>query len=287
MNIRFETRLRNPNTRLDHFLSFLGLQLDHTANQLLDVTWIAGISDKCFMDTLQFIREKAPFSRWRTLRVFISSGLPDDVPWSSADAFPNLESLIIRGEMDRNLLSVMDCTTTSRLKVLDLSAVPFIEASDMLLSFAKSLRHTSSLLIKGFYWSSEEPVIPANVVNLHLEWAYHDPPPHVETYKIWQREFNQHRIINLRNTTTLIVEMTLVLCPYCQVVLPALRTLKLRTLRICSGAKLEAPALEVLHFMNECGPGVGALLSHTNESLLDPGLRGSSGELRCEGRGCK
>jgi hypothetical protein len=70
-NIRIETMQRKQ--PLDHFLSFLGMQFDRTADLLLNVEWCAVVGDEYFLATLRLIRNKAPFSRWRTLLVDFTS----------------------------------------------------------------------------------------------------------------------------------------------------------------------------------------------------------------------
>jgi hypothetical protein len=55
--------------------------------------------------------------------------------------------------------------------------------------------------------------------------------------------------VDLRNMTTLIVRQTLTVCGNYHVLLPALRELHLGGIKVESGSKIEAPALDTLYFM--------------------------------------
>ena len=178
-DIYIQTRHRESNSPLDNFLSLLGMQMDRTANLLLDVDWTAQIGDRFFVATLQLIHEKAPFSRWRTLNVDLFGRLQDDAPWASLNAFTNLESLVVWHWSENSIHSVIDRMITSRLKVLDVRwpALP----AELLTSFAKSLTWISFLRLERVRLHKSTPFLPANVVNLQLDSADDHPFPLIRT----------------------------------------------------------------------------------------------------------
>ena len=212
-NVFIDTRARNKGARLDNFLSFLGMQLDRTADLPLHVNWYADADSDYFVGTLQLIREKAPFFRWRTLLINLSNKSQGNIPWSSVDAFTNLETLTVwRGE-EKTILNVLDRTITSRLKVLNLMACH----TNILTTLAKSLAHISTLVFR--YHKSALPVLPDNVVNLHLGEGQHHPFPHIQMYELRWCTFHGEDGANLQNMTTLTVTEFLIING--QVLLPA------------------------------------------------------------------
>jgi hypothetical protein len=228
------------------------MQLGRTANLPLDVEWHAYVGDEFFVAALQVIREKAPFSRWRTLQMNISGGSRDDAPWSTADAFTNLESLIVCNGSDNAIFDVIDRTTTSRLKILDViwySASP----TEIVTSFAKSLNHISTLRLQAHQVTQHMPLLPANVVHLQLASGQEHRFPHICTYKIRECSFASMDSIDLRRMTVLTVSRALTVSLNGYVFLPALRELSLGTIILRGGARIEAPALDILFFMTSNG----------------------------------
>ena len=271
--IHIQTGFRTEDTRSDNFLSFLSMQLDRTADRLLDVTWIAGMSDELFVGTLHLIREKAPFSRWRTLRVKLLGDLHIDAPWSTFDAFANLESLLVWKGTDDTIIGVIDATITSRLDVLDLRTWPEGWRTNIMTSFPRSFTHISSLLLVSYPSTLGTPSLPANVAKLQLDRQRQQHLfPHVQTYELGECTFSRRNSIDLRSMTTLIVKDNLTIT--CQVLLPALRELKIGTLWIDTHEKIEAPALDILCFTDVRTLGVETNtipLRRTDGSLLEPG----------------
>jgi hypothetical protein len=259
---------------LGHFLFLLGIQLDRTADLLLDVEWFAEIGDECFFRTLQLIREKAPFSRWRTLTVRLIGGSPEMSPWSSFDRFTNLESVCVWYRTHHSIITIIDRTITSRLKVLDLDTWGPLRPEHPTTSLAKSLTYISTLRAQGVRQTGNTPILPANVVNLHLIGGDLHQFPHIETYDMRECTFNRHANIDLRRMTTFIVRGDLVIRSDCCVNLPALREFSLGALWIWDRGSIEAPALDILRFTRTHAPEVSTpevLLSNTDKSLLDRG----------------
>jgi hypothetical protein len=270
--ILIQTRFGREETRLDNFLSFLGMQLDRTADRLLDVTWVAGMSDELFAGTLQLIRQKAPFSRWRSLKVKIFRESPAGAPWSASDTFTNLESLLVWQGTDNAIISAIDGTITSRLDVLDLRTWSIGWHTNIMTYFARSFTHISTLLLFSFPSVPGTSPLPANVINLRVEQQSEHLFPYIQTYELKECTFARRNSIDLRSMTTLIVRGHLTIT--CQVFLPALREFKIGTLRMDIEEKIEAPALVILHFIDIRTPGVDTetvLLSDTDRSLLEPG----------------
>jgi hypothetical protein len=255
------------------------IQLDRTANLLLDVEWFAEIGDEIFLRTLQLIREKAPFSRWKKLTIRLSGEVPENSPWSSVDAFTNLEYLCVWYRTHSSVISFLDRTITSRLKVLDLDTWPSSQLEHLLASFAKASTYISTLHAQSIRQTQNAPIPPANVVNLRLPGESQHQFPHIKTYNIGHCTFDRHADIDLRSLTTLIVGRGLAIRPNCRVVLPALRELRLETLEIGDSASIEAPVLDILCFEHNWGtngtnPGLvpgERFLSWTDGSLLVPG----------------
>jgi hypothetical protein len=213
---------------------------------LLDVKWKAKIGDEGLVATLQLIREKAPFSRWRTLDIEMSGRSHGNALWSSSDAFTNLE--VLRGwcetkETDDTIFDLIDRTVTSRLKVLDLTLT---STSPSMLSFPKSLTHISTLCLHLLFPEPNTPFPPKNVINLQVGGGQFHLFPHIRTYELGFCIFTNS--MDLRNMTTLIVTDILTILSNCQIFLPALRELKLATLEMATGATIEAPLLDHLHF---------------------------------------
>jgi hypothetical protein len=260
-SIYIQTVAVRENERLE-YLSLVGMQLDRTANLLLDLRiYIPDVADKFFVAVLQMLCEKAPISRWRTLKMKIQSDwmaavtpwFADDAPWSAADAFTNLESLIVHNENiwgDHPITRAIDRRITSRLKDLEVMS-PDIPPENLLTCFAKSLTHISSLRLDSLPPIPWISFLPANVVNLKVNWAYHHYFPHIQTYTLKGCEFTQMDSVDLRNMTTLIVTTILVI-KY-EISLPALRELKLGHLQIMGLAEIETPALNILYFMGPSG----------------------------------
>jgi hypothetical protein len=255
---------------LDHFLSFLGMQLDRTANLLLDVEWLAEIGEKFFVATLALIRQKAPFSRWGTLRVRICGGSPQSSPWSpTADAFTNLKSLFWHGT-DIATIRAIDDTITSHLDVLVLPNWPEAVHAKMITYFKRSFTHISSLILISFPPTQDTPFLPANIVNIQLNRGREHPFPHVQTYTLMGCTFVQSNTINLENMTSLIVNGPLTIA--CQVFLPALQQLTLNTLCMDADGRIEAPALNMLYLKHTPGVDTDARkFTQMDSSLLSPG----------------
>jgi hypothetical protein len=247
------------------------MQLDRSGDLLLDVTWFAEIGDNFFVATLQLIRQKAPFSRWRSLTVFLSGESSSNSSWSSVDAFTNLESITV-GRLPSYVMSgVIDRTTTSSLKALNV-IWPSAPTAEILTSFAKSLTHISSLNLHRLQFTEHMPFLPTNVVNLQLHSEREHRFPHVQTYTVRECIFEGIDTIDLRRMTTLIVSKILTVHADCHVLLPALRELKLATLIMHPGAQIEAPALDTVYLMKTEGvPGEVVRCPDTNRSLMERG----------------
>jgi F-box-like len=265
-SIRIRAIHEQPNLCLDGFLSFLSMQLDRTANQLLDVEWTADIREASFVAILQWIRRKAPFSRWRALELYICGRSPDGSPWSTFDAFPNLKSLYISNGTESSILRVIDSTITSHLEVLDLSTWDADWLADMMEYFTRPFSHVSSLYLSTLPSTRHTPLLPANIVNLRLCYGTYHLFPHILTYRPRNCAFIESSVINLGNMTTLIVNGHLRVA--CQVFFPALRQLTMRSLWMDTDGRIEAPALNTLHLKHD--PDT-RLLSTTDNSLLSPG----------------
>jgi F-box-like len=278
--ICIQTGFRRQNACLENFMSFLGMQLDRATNQLLDVCWYAVVGDSFFVGTLQLIREKAPFSQWRTLKLHMFGGSHKDTPWSSGDAFTNLESLRVYYGTGHNILSTIDHAITSRLKTLDLGTWPSHELDRLIRPFARSFTHISTFCFKSIFREMPTPFLHDNVVNLRLKRGDNHPFPHIRTYEVEVCTFGPSGTANLGNVTTLIVVDTLIIGAESRTSLPALRELKVGFLEMRDKAKIEAPVLDTLHFLKINKPGIetwtylmpGYLLSPNTSLITDSPL---------------
>jgi hypothetical protein len=267
-NIFIQTRFRKDNSHLDNFLSFLSMELDRTADLPLDLTWTAQIGDGFFIDTLFLLRAKAPFHRWRTLTVQIIGGSRDEVPWSPIDVFTNLESLTVGYGTHITFISAIDRTIISHLKMLNLRDWRNASLGAVMKSFARSLNYIST-----FMWTSMPPTspLPKNIVKVQLETGRHHFLPHIQTYEVDICKFGQGSGLDLANTTTLVVSTRLEIESDCQVLLPALRELRLAAISMDRGSRFEAPALNTLHYLDY---GIHSGIEHRSSlerSFLEPG----------------
>jgi hypothetical protein len=246
------------------------MQIDRTANLLLDVKWSAWAGDKYYVATLHLIREKAPFSRWRSLHVQILGRAHDEALWSTAGSFTNLESLLVWAGKENAVNSSIDRTITSHLKVLEIT-FPYVNPEKIMTWFAESLTHISTLRLRILHPIPNGPFLPANVVNLELDQGERHPFPHIQTYKLRECIFREHNGFYLRSMTTMIVNRHLQINPHVQVSLPALQKLTLGTLEMDTSSIFEAPALDTLHFAEIGAETSETLLIFTEASLLEQG----------------
>jgi hypothetical protein len=282
-SISIQTVAVKENERLE-YLSLLGMQLDRTANLLLDVEfYIPNVADEFSVAVLQLLCQKAPFSRWRTLEMQtkprsrrIAAATPwsaDDAPWSAADAFTNLESLLVCDGNNNPIIRAIDHRITSRLKYLEVNGHG-VAPEDLLTCFAKSLTHISTLCLDYLLPMPYRSFLSVNVVNLELGSAYYHFFPHIQTYTLIGCSFTQTSSVDLRSMTTLIVTNILEIEYNVQVSLPALRELKLGHLKMMRRAKIEAPALDILYFMTPWSFRLGyesEELSETDRSFSETG----------------
>jgi hypothetical protein len=247
------------------------MQLERTADSLLDVEWITVIGSEYFVATLQLIREKAPFSRWKTMTLGLYGGWREDSPWSSVDAFTNLESVTVGDGSDDAIFGVIDRTSTSRLKDFNVRWGS-TSTEKIMASFRTSLTHISSFYIERLHFPDHMSFLPTNIVKLQVDSGQEHCFPHVQTYTVKECIFGGMGTIDLRRMTTLIVSKSLTVNFNCHVLLPALRELKLATLILLSGSQIEAPALDIVHFMEAddvCGEPKPC--PETNRSLMERG----------------
>jgi hypothetical protein len=167
------------------------------------------------------------------------------------------------------VLRVIDRTITPCLKFLHL---PTWDA-DARTTFAKSLTHISSLRLEC---DAITPILPANVVNLHLDRGVvdHHPFPDIQRYTMMECTFCKDGSIDLRNLTTLTVRGLLTI--KCRVFLPALRELALESLQVHYNAEIACPVLDLLHFTGDSSflyyEGENTRrLSNTEKALMKPG----------------
>jgi F-box-like len=233
--------------RFQSFVSLLEMQLELTKALPLDVEWhISGSPDRISV-VIDLLQRKGPFHRWRSLTLSLVS-VPQEVP-SPAGEFSNLESLTVLQVHDHPILQMINLTTTSKLRTLDLDlSHKFYE--DINDFFGTILKRITSLVLSDSALKSLEitPLIPANITTLEDTERRMHPFPYVKTYKLAVCFFTKYHVMDLQGLTTLIITGQCGVTHDCQVILPSLRHFACGAIFFEYHAVLGAPVLEALEF---------------------------------------
>jgi len=238
---------RKDEKTFTRFLSLLEMQLDHADNLDLDVLWIDDVIKSWNSRVLKLLREKAPFSRWRSLTVCLWGRDADpNVIFGPQDAFTNLESLAVLSRTLDSIVLSISRMTTPRLRMLDLG--DWYSVASMGSLYPEALDRVSYIVFPKQQTSFAETFsLPPGVTDLEAKYSRNHSFPHISTYTVSQCTFSRHRETNLQNLTRLTVTAELRVRARCEISLPALLSLTCWRIWLGKSAKLEAPRLERLH----------------------------------------
>jgi hypothetical protein len=241
-NVQIRVKSPAKSREFTHLISLLDVQLDRAAGEPLDVVWEsnqAAAFDPCLIDLL---RRKGPFSQWRKLTMRLTAIHADDEHiFHPADAFSNLESLLIFPSIRSSIIRVLNRTTTSKLR--DLVHHPARLPTQVRLSdCADIIGHIDCLQVRV----SGTHCLPTNITQLHTLFEPSHLFPHLRTYNIQACVFASTSPIDLQRLQTLNA-IALVILRTTEVLLPALRCLYCGTIYLERGTKICAPLLESVH----------------------------------------
>jgi F-box-like len=229
-NLHIKMRNVSTATSYKHFESLLIMQVDRSGGLPLDVVWIASFEDLYAIQSLCVIRDKAPFSRWRSVKLWVGGSKPQVKSFlGSIVAFPNLESLVISDYVDIYVAMILCRAAMPKLQMLDLRA-----GNDL---------HWEETVIMSL--NTHRPPLP--ITTLHVGVRERHTFPGIINYKLGNCIFRADALVDLRSMTSLIVDDTLHVFEGCGVLLPALQYLRLMSMSIDREGKIEAPLLQTLH----------------------------------------
>lgn len=229
-------------------MALLKMQFDRAAGHLLRVTWNStGEFMQRRRELINLIREKGPFSQWRTL-ILRWHAIDDDLYEGAIqpnDVFTNLESVHVYGESCDILIHAIVNTATSKLYKIDLriARIPTGTAFEL---FSGALGRISTLML-GRYGTTQRntPQIPSNIQYLHVVEAHSHFYPHVVTLNMKRCTFHHKSRLDLGSLTSLTVTSQLTFKSGCIVILPVLQHLTCFFIDF-SGTIFQAPVLETL-----------------------------------------
>jgi len=232
-NVLITTHNLNSKADRNRFESLLTLQVERSRRLPLDITWDCDFASFHDIPLFVSIQHVVPFSRWRSLELrAIGRSLFVERHLASVAVFPNLEALVISKNLDLDVAAVFCTAVKPKLQVLHLrmpSRSSFWE--DPLI-----------ILLNGGTLS-----LPDSIVTLQAGVREAHPFPNILNYELEQCTFRSYAPIDLRSMTNLIIDGWLIVDKECEVLLPSLQYLRLMTMEIRSGGKIEAPSLQTLH----------------------------------------
>jgi hypothetical protein len=231
--------------RSDNLISLLDIQLGRTNGLPLDVEWLSNTSLGFDPRLLDLIRQKGPFSRWRTLKVrfmAVEAFAPD-----SCDVFSNLESLIILPSIFNRILQTIEWTTTSKLQFLELQdqGTQVKWEADYMGMVGRLTQRITRLKIS----SGDTLPIARNIRKVLASAQATHYIPYLKEYTLSLCHFGYSSQRNLESLTRLTVTLGLEMHRDAKVYLPALRHLALGALITGSHSKIDAPVLQTLHLL--------------------------------------
>jgi hypothetical protein len=228
-------------------LAMLDTQLGRADGLPLDVEWMS-IKTGFDRRLLQLIRQKGPFSQWRTLKVIsLEMGLDRDRAFTldSYDVFSNLESLTIRIFISNKILEIIDRTTTSKLQFLEVQCDRTTqEVLDT--NYRRMMQHIRCLNI----YSIKVTSTPSNVLEVQAIVRTTHYFPHIKKYSLIRCEFTCGQPYDLKNLTCFTVTHMIILNNDVKVHLPVLRRLEFGALIARDRTKIDAPVLETLRLLS-------------------------------------
>jgi hypothetical protein len=229
-------------------IALLDIQLSRASGFPLDVEWISNTTTAFDPRLLELIRQKGPFSQWRTLKVRtldIELERDDAFTLDSRDVFSNLESLIIMPSYCVNkILKTIDRTTTSKLHFLELQGFQMTQ-EEVEANYMGMMQRIKRLKIPAMDITS----IPSNILEIEGGIRAAHDFPHINKYTLTLCVFKNDQLCNLGNLIHLRVTVGIKLLDDVAVYLPALRHLACGVLVTGHRTKIDAPVLETLHLL--------------------------------------
>jgi F-box-like len=255
--------------------SLLRLQLDRVRGLPLEVYWTFHSSGYINLKMVEFLRKGAPFSQWKSLHVHLDELRQcshEDIIFEPSDTFENLESLVLASVPPSSLVDTISRTATSKLKILNLHRLYHRDMGVISHICGDTLRHLSHLVLPPGFDAEVELILPINLVNLRAETRHTHTFPHITNYELSVCVFKPAFAIDLGNLTSLTVTVFFEIHADCQVILPSLRNIKFRLIRLGVSGRIEAPALETLHLFTDNTTAVdGTQLNAMLDALHHPG----------------
>lgn len=260
---------QGDNARFQNNLSLLGVQLARAKEQLLDITWRYDPKSPHNVLGNQFIRQHAPFSRWRSLYIMVFGGEPlrPDTTLPE-DTLVNLEQLKVgQYPLSSFLLSLLYLGETPKLRMLDLSEALRLR-QDFRDTYKPIMGHVTHIKLPKAGYDALEFDAPPNITHIEAQNRILHNFPHIQSYVISDCRFASASTVDLRNLTSLTVNHLEV---YSQIILPALRDARFLIINIHEGGKLEAPQLESLRILAGPTAGNSSQTKYVHSVLVHPG----------------
>jgi hypothetical protein len=253
-NIHIEIYCGDKEGEFEKRVSLLGLQFFRARGRLLDVRWTGDrfinfnkrVHGRHVM-FLQFLRLRAPFSRWRSLVLELGEIEAFKEKPLSTDVFTNLERLTILEPTSPSLVYTINKTATSKLQHFDLRRVTTLSSGDdMAVTYGDIIRRVSGLSIHQP--RSARLRLPTNITDLHAEHRDVHIFPHITSYRITICMFTCASSFDLRSLTNMTVSKAIELFPGCHVTLPSLQHLDCANIFLSYRSLLEAPNMVTARF---------------------------------------
>jgi hypothetical protein len=247
--------------RSDNLIALLDVQLGRAGGLPLDVEWISNTTYGLDPRLLDLIRQKGPFSQWRTLTVrFLSIEQSEAFTLDSRDVFTNLESLTILPSIFNKILETIDRTITPKLQVLE---VPNTAESEVETNYKGMMQHIRRLKISTMGAIS----IPSNVLEVEARVRTTHYFPHIKKYTLTACVFHTNQPYDLKGLTTLTATIVIVLNDDVNIYFPALRHLACGAFMTGDRTKVEAPVLETLHLLPPDRSATNQVVDHMIRGL--------------------
>jgi F-box-like len=248
--LRIEVNFRPHSKRSDSVIALLDIQLGRADGLLLDVELIWNPNTGVDPRLLDLIRQKGPFSLWRTLKVGFQGVQPDKTfSLGSCDVFSNLESLVILPSAFNSILETIDRTST-KLRFLELQDS---QMTQTVVGAPYQCMMQRIVRLKTF--STDVMSIPRNILELEAGVRNTHCFPHITKYTLILCVFKNSQSFALENLTHLVATMGIMLSSHVEVYFPALQHLTCGALITRRSTKIDAPVLETFRLLPVNGNG--------------------------------
>lgn len=257
----------DPEKPLEPLFHLLETQLDRTKEMLLNVTWALSPIGSFNRHSIELFRRKEPISKWKFLCLeHLGDDGPVDIELAPTDTFHNLEHLRISGKLPLFILDTINRTTTTKLRVLDLTGLGTLPPSlNVCNLFTDVLGRTTWFCAPIWYRDFGE--LPENVIGVKAARCNLSPLPPVQAYVLKFCRIKPGSQLEFHHLTSLTVNRAIFIWEGCHAIFPALLYLRCALVHLEGSATLKAPNLEILHVGTE-GFELSASVSDTIETLM-------------------